>query len=88
MDNNNKIYGNDILNSELLGMNTLKKLQEELNSNKRKQVNLIDMKLSRAKAARDDKREKMKAADLFAVKETIVFIKNIMKKCQLKKYLH
>lgn len=71
MDNNNKIYGNDILNSELLGMNTLKKLQEELNSNKRKQVNLIDMKLSRAKAARDDKREKMKAADLFAVKETL-----------------
>ena len=67
----NKIYGNDILNSELLGMNTLKKLQEELNSNKRKQVNLIDMKLSRAKAARDDKREKMKAADLFAVKETL-----------------
>ena len=67
----NGIYGDEMVSSSILGTNSLKKLQEELNKNKRKQVKLIDQKLYYAKSAREKKKKDLKSADLITIKETL-----------------
>lgn len=66
-----KIYGDTLLENGLLGTETLKKIQEELTKNKNKQVTLIDMKLYRAKSAREKKKRDLKSADMISIKETL-----------------
>lgn len=67
----NGIYGDEMVSSSVLGTSSLKKLQEELNKNKRKQVKLIDQKLYYAKSAREKKKKDLKSADFITIKETL-----------------
>jgi hypothetical protein len=68
---NKEIYPKELVDNSVLGTNTLRKLQDELNRNKRRQVKLIDQKLYHAKSAREKRKRDIKSADLITIKETL-----------------
>jgi len=68
---NKEIYPKELVDNSVLGTNTLRKLQDELNRNKRRQVKLIDQKLYHAKSAHEKRKRDIKSADLITIKETL-----------------
>ena len=66
-----EIYPKELVDNSVLGTNTLRKLQDELNRNKRRQVKLIDQKLYHAKSAHEKRKRDIKSADLITIKETL-----------------
>lgn len=68
---NQEIYPKELVDNSVLGTNTLRKLQDELNRNKRRQVKLIDQKLYHAKSAHEKRKRDIKSADLITIKETL-----------------
>ena len=66
-----EIYPKELVDNSVLGTNTLRQLQDELNRNKRRQVKLIDQKLYHAKSAHEKKKRDIKSADLITIKETL-----------------
>ena len=66
-----EIYPKELVDNSVLGTNTLRQLQDELNRNKRRQVKLIDQKLYHAKSAHEKRKRDIKSADLITIKETL-----------------